>query len=187
MTSRKTSRAPAAGPPVGAGKQAGRAPRHAPATPAGMIPIVPAGPGFPPVPSEEGSTGGSQSPGARERGEGTSRAPGIHMTEREIEDAIRRILKDLPQIWARHETDSRGARAGWPDWTFLRRAIGPRLGAAMFRELKTATGKLSAAQQECLAFLRAAGLDADVWREEDLRSGRIARELAALAGIGRAR
>jgi hypothetical protein len=106
------------------------------------------------------------------------------MTEREIEDAVRRILRDLPQIWARHETNSRGALAGWLDWTFLRRAHTD--GAAMFRELKTATGKVSRAQQECLAFLRAAGLDADVWREEDLRSGRIARELAALAGLGRA-
>jgi VRR-NUC domain len=112
--------------------------------------------------------------------------PRLSMSERDLENAVRRILKDLPRIWARHESDSRGAVAGWPDWVFLRRAehFG---GAVMFRELKTAKGCLTAAQQECLAYLKAAGLDADVYRPADLLSGRIARELAALAGLPVAR
>ena len=108
-------------------------------------------------------------------------ATALAMTERQLEDAMRRILRDLPDVWARHETDSRGARAGWLDWTFLRRNYD--CGAAMFRELKTERGRLTRDQRECLAFLRAAGLDADVWRPSDLLSGRIARELAAVAGL----
>lgn len=104
------------------------------------------------------------------------------MTERELENAVRRILKDLPTVWARHESDSRGARAGWPDWTFLQRA--QCLGGAMFRELKRERENPTKAQQECLTYLDAAGLDADVWRPSDLLSGRIARELATLAGMG---
>ena len=181
MTPRKTSRAPAAGPPVGAGKEAGRAPRHAPATPAGMIPIVPAGPGFPPVPSEEGSTGGSQKSGLPGRGNAVPGSPGIHMSERELENAIRRILADLPQVLWYHTRDSRRSPSGFPDLV----CVGP--GFVIYRELKTARGRVSAAQRRWLDALRDTGASAGVWRPSDLLSGTIARELARLAGIGRAR
>lgn len=104
------------------------------------------------------------------------------MSEAELERGLRRILKDLPQVWARHETDSRGAREGFPDWMFLRRTCG-HAGAAMFWELKTEKGKPTKAQAECLALMRAAGLNVGIRRPSDLLSGRIARELAALAGL----
>lgn len=114
---------------------------------------------------------------------GTSRQRAAEaMSEAELERGVRRILKDLPSIWARHETDSRGAREGWPDWTFLRRC--DTAGAAMFWELKTEKGRATRAQQECMALMRAAGLNVGIRRPSDLLSGRIARELAALAGLG---
>ena len=103
------------------------------------------------------------------------------MTERQLEDGVRRILKDLPQIWARHESDSRGARPGWPDWTFLRRC--DTTGAAMWWELKTERGKLRPEQAECIAFMLAAGLNVAVRRPSDLLSGLCTRELAAIAGL----
>jgi hypothetical protein len=104
------------------------------------------------------------------------------MSERELENALRRILKDLPNVWHRHETDSRGATPGVPDWMFLR--LGSPSGAAMWRELKTEKGRLSQAQKVCIAAMEAAGLDVAVRRPSDLLSGTLARELAALAGLG---
>jgi len=103
------------------------------------------------------------------------------MSEAELERGLRRILKDLPGIWARHESDSRGACEGWPDWTFLRRC--DTAGAVLLWELKTEKGRPTRAQAECLALLRAAGLKAEIRRPSDLLSGRMARELAALAGL----
>ena len=54
----------------------------------------------------------------------------------------------------------------------------------MFRELKRQDGKLTRDQVTWLEALKAAGQDVDTWRPSDLLSGRIATELAALAGIG---
>ena len=46
---------------------------------------------------------------------------------------------------------------------------------------------VSAAQEAWLEALRATGADAGIWRPESLTSGRIARELATLAGMGGSR
>ncbi len=53
-------------------------------------------------------------------------------------------------------------------------------GGHMVREVKGDDGRLSDAQVEWLADLRSWGIDADVWTPDDLRSGRIIRELTAL-------
>lgn len=105
----------------------------------------------------------------------------LAMSERELENGVRRILKDLPNIWHRHESDSRGATPGVPDWMFLR--VGSELGAAMWWELKTEKGRLSKAQQVCIAAMSAAGLNVAVRRPTHLLDGTIARELAVLAGL----
>jgi hypothetical protein len=47
----------------------------------------------------------------------------------------------------------------------------------LFRELKKEDGRVRPKQKEVLAAMAAAGLDADVWRPSDLKSGRIAKEL----------
>ena len=50
----------------------------------------------------------------------------------------------------------------------------------MLRELKTATGRLTTTQQHWGLMLRSAGISWDVWRPDDLTSGRIQRELEAI-------
>lgn len=86
-----------------------------------------------------------------------------------------RIRKDLGIKLSYHTNRSERSEAGWVDRVY----VGP--GGALFRELKTETGKVSAAQRQWIDALHAAGLDVDVWRPADLRTGRIARELAAIA------
>lgn len=103
--------------------------------------------------------------------------PRLSMSERDLENAVRRIVRDLPGLLAYHTHDSRRSESGFPDWTFSGRR------GLMFRELKTATGRLTTAQQVWLGGLSESGADADVWRPADLLSGRIARELATLAGL----
>lgn len=104
------------------------------------------------------------------------------MSEAELEKCVRRLVRDLAKngrkILAYHPWTSVNSAGGYPDWTFC----GAR--GVMFRELKKQREKPRADQQEWLDGLRAAGQDADVWRPSDLLSTRIARELAALAGLG---
>lgn len=54
--------------------------------------------------------------------------------------------------------------AGWPDLTILGH------GQAIFAELKTDRGRLTADQRHVLDQLRAAGLDTRVWRPRDWAS-----------------
>jgi hypothetical protein len=116
-------------------------------------------------------------------GTGPQTPPGIAklaaaMTEAELERGVRRIAADLG-LMAYHTRDSRRSPEGYPDWTFC----GPR--GVMWRELKTEKGRITPAQQDWIAALVLAGQDAAVWRPCALLSGDVARELAALAGVGR--
>jgi len=105
------------------------------------------------------------------------------MSEQELENGVRRILKDVGDlapagdVLGYHTYFSKASAAGFPDWVFA------GIGGVMFRELKTERGRLSMAQVMWRRVLKSAGADVDVWRPEDLLSGRIARELAALAGL----
>lgn len=99
------------------------------------------------------------------------------MSERELDQGVRRILHDLPGLNWYHTYDSRRSNSGFPDLV----VIGP--AGVMWRELKTATGRTTAAQNQWIDALRRARQDVDVWRPTDLMDGRIARELAALAGL----
>lgn len=107
------------------------------------------------------------------------------MTERQLENHVRVILKDITalapagDVLGYHTYFSKASNAGFPDWVFA----GPR--GVLFRELKTARGRLSIAQVMWRRVLRQAGADVDVWRPEDLASGRVAKELAAIAGVSR--
>jgi hypothetical protein len=65
---------------------------------------------------------------------------------------------------------------GWPDGFF----VGP--AGYFWREIKRQTGDpVTDEQTAWLDWLTAAGADAGVWKEEDLRSGRIERELRAIS------
>lgn len=99
------------------------------------------------------------------------------MSEDELEAGMRRILKDLGLRLAFHpwKLHAKRAREGFPDWTI----VGP--GGLIFRELKRQREEPTRAQQAWLDALAGAGADAGVWKPSDLLSGRVARELAALA------
>jgi hypothetical protein len=84
-------------------------------------------------------------------------------------------------LW-QHNSDSRRAHKGWPDWFIARKVPLLTPGAALVRELKREGQNPTRGQQEWLDALEAAGFDAGVWRPSDYYSGRIALELAALAG-----
>ena len=102
------------------------------------------------------------------------------MSEAELDLHVRGILRDVAaigQLLGYHTHDSRASHPGFPDWTFA----GP--GGLKLRELKTAKGRLTGAQEDWQRVLKAGGADAGVWRPEDLLSGRIAAELAQLAGL----
>jgi hypothetical protein len=75
-----------------------------------------------------------------------------------------------------HTHDSRRSPSGFPDLVI----VGDRV---LYRELKTAKGKVSDAQAAWLHALVLAGQDACVWRPADLLSGLIGRRLAKLAGL----
>ena len=98
---------------------------------------------------------------------------------------LRQMLEKLRSrlLW-QHNSDSRRAHRGWPDWCIARRARSGGRGAVIFRELKREGEDPTDEQQEWLDALRCAGFDVGVWRPSDYYSGRIQRELAALAGLG---
>jgi len=68
-----------------------------------------------------------------------------------------------------------GDGKGFPDLVLVGR------GGVLFRELKSARGVVAAEQEAWLTALAEAGQSADVWRPVDWRSGRIERELKAVA------
>lgn len=96
------------------------------------------------------------------------------MSEDALEEAVRDLARGLG-VLRYHTWNSKNSPAGWVDDVLIGRR------GVLFRELKKATGTVTAKQHECMDALRRVGLDVDVWRPEDLHSGRIARELAAIA------
>lgn len=77
-----------------------------------------------------------------------------------------------------HWPDSRRAIGkGWPDLTLM------HVQGFMFREVKTGFATLRPAQRSVSYLLVANGFDWAVWTEADMASGRIKRELRALAGF----
>jgi hypothetical protein len=93
-----------------------------------------------------------------------------------LEANLRELMADLG-LWGYHTRDSRRSERGWPDWVIT----GPR--GALFRELKSESGKLSPDQRRVGGRLACAGLDWAVWRPRDLYAGVIAAQLARVAGI----
>lgn len=96
------------------------------------------------------------------------------MTEAELDRAVRQMVREHWLYGFRPDDSRRSTGRGWPDWTI----VGRRL---LFRELKTDGGELRPEQSRVRNLLLAAGQDWAVWRPADLASGRIARELAAVA------
>jgi hypothetical protein len=95
-----------------------------------------------------------------------------------FQDKVLELAKALGW-WVYHPYDSRRSAGGWPDLVLMR-TNPDGTGQALFRELKSARGVVSPAQQLVLGMLRSAGMDAGVWRPCDLDNGVIAGELARI-------
>ena len=72
-----------------------------------------------------------------------------------------------------HPYDSRRSTEGWLDLSMVH----PRWARFMIRELKSEKGVLTKPQQNWLAALIHAGIDAAVWRPAQWHDGTIEREL----------
>ena len=86
------------------------------------------------------------------------------MTEAQLLAAVRR-LAHYRGFMTYHTRDSRGSEAGFPDLVM----VSATQRRVLFVELKTATGKTSAAQDAWLAALAAAGAEVYLWRPADLQ------------------
>lgn len=93
------------------------------------------------------------------------------------EDQFQQQIIDLAKLHGYtliyHVYDSRRSQAGFPDLVL----VNERRGVALFRELKTSTGRLTEAQHNWLTGMKIAKLNADVWRPADLESGLITKQL----------
>ena len=101
------------------------------------------------------------------------------MTENELVERIGKLCTSYGLLWCHFVGVYRGRRAlhgryGYPDLTI----VGPR--GILFRECKAGSA-LRLGQKEWRDALRASGQDWAVWYPVDLSSGRIERELAAVA------
>ena len=83
------------------------------------------------------------------------------MREDQLQASIAELCKYLGAL-IYHTHDSRRSNAGWPDC-----AIITRDNRLLVRELKVGRNKPSKAQQQWLDRLKAAGVDAGVWRDTD--------------------
>ena len=92
------------------------------------------------------------------------------MTEQQLQDAVTGMCRLYGIAWY-HPYFSRRSVPGWPDLAIC--------GTHGFitRELKSVSGKPTADQERWGQLLRRAGISWDIWRPDDLRSGRIQREL----------
>jgi hypothetical protein len=100
------------------------------------------------------------------------------MTEAELQTAVTDLAESLG-LAALHVRDVRREHRAWKGFPDLL-IVGP--AGLLFRELKPAGGQLRAAQKQWAWRLKQARQDAGEWRPADWRSGRIAAELAAIAG-----
>lgn len=95
------------------------------------------------------------------------------MLEKPFQDGVLKLAKFNGFGLAYHTHDSRRSAPGFPDLVL----VNTRTGRVLWRELKTNKGRVSPDQQAWLDGLTAVGMDACVWRPNDLDSGRILAEL----------
>lgn len=95
------------------------------------------------------------------------------MSEADLQHAVLALARWLG-VLAYHTHDSRRSQPGFPDLVL----VGPR--GVLYRELKTAKGRLSASQQAWATALGTAGADWGLWRPADLRDGRVKAQLQAI-------
>lgn len=97
---------------------------------------------------------------------------GSHMNESQFQQKVTDYCDWLRLRWY-HVNDSRKDKAGFPDLVI----VGP--SGVIFAELKSTSGKVSAAQNDWWRDLTIAGAAAFIWRPEDWHI--IDRELTRIA------
>jgi hypothetical protein len=83
----------------------------------------------------------------------------VTVTEREWQREVVALAKHMG--WRHYHThDSRRSEPGWPDLALVRDRL-------VLAELKTETGRVSAAQERWLSLLSSAGVETYLWRPSD--------------------
>jgi hypothetical protein len=95
------------------------------------------------------------------------------LTESQFQTQVLQLAQLHGYALIYHTHDSRRSQPGFPDLVL----VSLHRKQCLFRELKTATGRLSPAQTLWLGGMQKAGLNAGVWRPEDLRNGHIINDL----------
>ncbi len=90
------------------------------------------------------------------------------MTEKQWQETVIEIAK-YHGYRAMHHLVSKGTEPGWPDLVLAREARGGRPAEVLFVELKTETGKVTAAQGWWLAVLADSGHESVCWRPSQLK------------------
>lgn len=93
------------------------------------------------------------------------------ITEAQFQQQIIDLAKLHGYTLIYHTHDSRRSQPGFPDLVLIGN------GRALFRELKTGTGRMTQAQFSWIAGMQMAKLNADVWRPADLESGLVIKQL----------
>jgi hypothetical protein len=101
------------------------------------------------------------------------------MLEADLQAEVVKLARMLGWL-VYHTYDSRRSAAGFPDLVMVH----PQSGAQLFAELKSATGKVTAEQDQWLRALAIRGA-AYVWRPEHLVDGTIPRALRAWSAVRR--
>jgi hypothetical protein len=97
-------------------------------------------------------------------------ARGLSITEADLQQAIVDLAQRLG-LRTYHTYDSRRSDPGFPDLVIAGR------GGVLFRELKSATGRVTKDQQGWLELLTGNGMDAGLWRPSALQDGLVLRDL----------
>lgn len=95
------------------------------------------------------------------------------MSEKDFQAGVLKLAQFHGFSLRYHVFDSRRSAPGFPDLVL----VNTRIGRILWRELKTNKGRVSPDQQAWLDGLTACGMDASVWRPNDLDSGWILAEL----------
>ncbi len=103
----------------------------------------------------------------------TLRTPTTRVTEQHLQGAVIDLCKLYGIAWY-HPYFSRRSVPGWPDLALC------GVHGFITRELKTERAKTTEEQERWGWMLRQAGISWAIWRPDDLKSGRIQRELLAI-------
>lgn len=101
----------------------------------------------------------------------------LSWSERQFQEVVLEAARARGFTLQYHTHDSRRSQPGFPDLVL----VNPRTRRVLFRELKSAKGRVSEAQKQWGDGLVAAGADFAFWYPSDWASGRIQKDLEGVA------